>query len=200
MTETRKIEHRTRIQAAIETVTRLLEDILTVGKIEAGRIEFNPIPIDIAVFCQAIIEDTRLTAKSSIELVFNYAGDCVQAVLDERLLLQIFTNLLSNAIKYSPQGGTINIDLTCENQRAVLRVHDEGIGIPEDEQRRLFENFFRAKNVGMIPGTGLGLAIVHHAVQLHQGTIRVQSQIGTGTTFVVCLPLSPAYAKNACPD
>jgi signal transduction histidine kinase len=110
--------------------------------------------------------------------------------MDEKLLRHIFTNLLSNAIKYSPGGGTIYFEVTCRNEAAIFQVTDEGIGIPPEDQKRLFEPFHRAKNVSNIPGTGLGLSIVKRLVELHEGRILVASQAGLGTTFTITLPLN----------
>jgi signal transduction histidine kinase len=109
--------------------------------------------------------------------------------MDEKLLGHILTNLLSNAIKYSPEGGTVHFDLVCTAREAIFRITDAGIGIPEEYQTQLFESFQRASNVGTIQGTGLGLAIVKKAVDLHRGTIAVESEVGVGTTFTVRLPL-----------
>jgi signal transduction histidine kinase len=107
---------------------------------------------------------------------------------DEKLLRQILINLLSNAVKYSPMGSTIYFDLAYGDQ-IQLQITDQGIGIPTAELPRLYEAFYRAKNVGNVPGTGLGLAIVKHCVDTHQGEIEVESQIGIGSTFRVTLPL-----------
>jgi len=97
-------------------------------------------------------------------------------------------NLLSNAIKYSPKGGDVILDLTWEPQQLIFRIQDEGIGIPPDFQSQLFQQFQRASNVGNIKGTGLGLTIVKHSVDVHGGTIRVESSLGKGTIFIVTLP------------
>jgi signal transduction histidine kinase len=110
--------------------------------------------------------------------------------MDEKLLLHILTNLLTNAIKYSPQDTTVLFGCSCENQEVIFEIKDEGIGIPPEDQKRLFESFHRAKNVGAIPGTGLGLAIVQKSVELHGGRITCTSEVGVGTTFRVTLPLN----------
>jgi signal transduction histidine kinase len=125
--------------------------------------------------------------KYALELTCEAAG--AQAHMDEKLLRQILTNLLSNAIKYSPDGGTVHLTLACQAGRVTFQVRDDGIGIPDEDQARLFETFHRARNIGNIPGTGLGLAIVKKSVDLHGGTIEVASQVGQGTTFTVTLPM-----------
>ena len=115
--------------------------------------------------------------------------------MDEKLLRHILSNLLSNAIKYSPSGGTVHFDLVCEEE-VIFRVQDEGIGIPEADRANLFDSFHRASNVGTISGTGLGLAIVKKSVDLHGGTIAVNSEVGVGTTFIVTIPLHNRRATN----
>jgi signal transduction histidine kinase len=121
----------------------------------------------------------------------------VDAHVDEKLLRQILSNLLSNAIKYSLQGSTVQLELVCREGEAIFRVRDEGIGIPPEDQARLFESFHRAGNVGNIPGTGLGLTIVKKSVDLQGGTITVDSRVGGGTTFVVTIPLHPAAREES---
>jgi signal transduction histidine kinase len=108
--------------------------------------------------------------------------------MDEALLGHIFSNLLSNAVKYSPAGGTVWFNLLCQNGIAQFQIRDEGIGIPLNDQKHLFDTFHRASNVGQIKGTGLGLSIVKKCVELHRGQIRVESEVGVGTTFIVTLP------------
>jgi signal transduction histidine kinase len=110
--------------------------------------------------------------------------------MDEKLLLHILINLLTNAIKYSPKNTTVHFGCYCEEKEVTFEVQDEGIGIPPEDQQRLFESFHRAKNVGNIPGTGLGLAIVQKSVELHGGKITLESEVGVGTTFRVTLPLN----------
>jgi signal transduction histidine kinase len=109
--------------------------------------------------------------------------------MDEKLLRQILENLLSNAIKYSPSGGNVELTLSDFSNQAVFQIRDHGIGIPAEDQQQLFETFHRATNVGTIAGTGLGLAIVKRCVDIHQGQITVESEVGVGTTFTVTLPI-----------
>ena len=108
---------------------------------------------------------------------------------DKQLLRQILVDLLSNAVKYSPEGGKVRLALRRDAGAVEFRVDDQGIGIPELDQARLFEVFHRARNVGDIQGTGLGMAIVKRAVDALGGSIDFESQVGVGTTFVVRLPV-----------
>jgi signal transduction histidine kinase len=170
-------------------MTQLLEDVLTIGKAEAGKLKFTPSPIDVVVFCRDLVESLQMSAKPQHELNFVVIGDGSDAQMDEKLLGHILTNLLTNAIKYSPDGGTVQFDLVCDRSWVIFRIRDSGIGIPPQDLERLFESFGRASNVGAIPGTGLGLAIVKRCVDLHKGQITVESEVGVGTTFTVTLPL-----------
>jgi PAS domain S-box-containing protein len=187
----KKITHLQRIQNAVHRMTRMLDDVLLIGKAEAGKLEFHPAPLDLESFCQELVGEMQLTAGSKYAIAFVAKGECPQACMDEKLLHHILTNLLSNAIKYSPNGGRIECELSCEKNKAIFRIKDQGIGIPAEDQPRLFETFHRATNVGTIPGTGLGLAIIKNFIDLHGGEIMLESRVGVGTTFIVNLPLHP---------
>ncbi len=179
------------ISIGISRMVQLLDDVLSINKADAGKVEFNPVSLNLEDFCQELIAEMQLTAGDKHTIVFMMSGDCTKAMMDETLLRHIITNLLSNAIKYSPQGGQINFKLSCNNFDATFLIQDSGIGIPVEDQKRLFESFHRAKNVGNIQGTGLGLSIVKRMVDLHQGTITVESEVGMGTKFLVIIPLNP---------
>jgi PAS domain S-box-containing protein len=191
--EEKKRVHYGRMKTAVQNMTRMLEDILILGRAEAGRLTFSPAPLDLTEFCRGLVEELQLSAGARHTLEFVSAGACGPARMDEKLLRQILGNLLSNAIKYSPADGrskpSVRLALNCADGWATFAVQDHGIGIPADAQPRLFESFHRAHNVGAIPGTGLGLAIVKRSVELHGGTITCASQEGQGATFTVTLPL-----------
>jgi PAS domain S-box-containing protein len=188
-TEDKKQKHYQRIDAAVERMTSLLDDVLLFSKVEAGKLEFNPQPLVLKNFCSDLVEELQLGIGVNHKLTLVYSGLCQNACMDEKLLMHILGNLLSNAIKYSPQKTTIIFGCYCDKKEVIFEVKDEGIGIPTGDQERLFESFHRAKNVGNIPGTGLGLAIVRKSVDLHGGSITVESEPGVGTTFKVILPL-----------
>ena len=200
-TEERRLKHYRRIQSEVYTLTQLVSDVLTLSKVEAGKQEFNPSPLNLEQLCRELVEDLQLTLGSEHTLTLICQGDCrletpgtgsmTSPCMDEKLLRYIINNLLSNAIKYSPKGSTIQFDLICDRTTAILRIQDQGIGIPLEDQQHLFESFYRGSNVGAISGTGLGLAIVKNSVSLHGGKIAVESEVGVGTTFTVTLPLNP---------
>lgn len=195
LSDERKQNHHRRIQGAVDKMTQLLDEVLLIGKAEAGKLKFNPKPINLIGFCEDLVEGMQVVANNQKpegtpqhQLHFVSHGNCPNARMDEKLLGHILTNLLSNAIKYSPEGGAVQFDLTCRDSQAVFCIQDNGMGIPEDDLPQLFESFGRASNVGTIQGTGLGLAIVKKSVELHGGKIAVESTLGEGTTFTVTLP------------
>jgi PAS domain S-box-containing protein len=194
--EEKKLQHLHKIRASVKNMVQLLEDVLIIGKAEAGKIEFHPTPLDLEQFCRGLIEEMQLQAGAKHTLTFISRGQCAGACVDEKLLRQILANLLSNAIKYSPQGGAVQLELDCQVDQALFRVQDQGIGIPPEAQERLFDTFHRAGNVGNIPGTGLGMSIVKKSVDLHGGTLSFTSQMGVGTTFTVVIPLHLVEEKN----
>ncbi len=187
--EDRKLEHLRRIVASVKHMTDLLESVLIIGKIEANKLDFVPVPIDLDKYCRELVEEIQLTAGSQYHLTLISRAPCVEANMDVNLLRHILSNVLSNAVKYSPSGGDIELELICEDEWAVLRIHDHGIGIPQPDQARIFEAFHRGSNIGNIPGTGLGMAIVNRSVALHHGTITIDSEVGVGTTVTITLPL-----------
>lgn len=176
------------IKATVKRMTGLLDEVLTAAKAGAGGFECHPERIDVRDCCQRIIDQFAGVSAHTHTLVFSAQGDDFRAMLDPRLLEQILSNLLSNAIKYSPDGGKILIVLERQPERLTLRVADEGIGISEADQQRLFAPFHRGDNVGAIQGTGLGLSIVKQFVELQRGTIQVTSQPGQGTTVEIRFP------------
>jgi two-component system, OmpR family, sensor histidine kinase VicK len=187
--EDKKLKHYNRIEAAVKRMTALLDDVLLYSKAEAGKLEFNPTPLVLKNLCSDLIEEVQLGIGENHKITWVYSGPCHDTWMDEKLLLHILTNLLSNAIKYSPPGSTVFFSCFCENAEVIFEIKDEGIGIPLEDRSRLFESFYRAKNVEDIPGTGLGLAIVKKSVELHGGRITVNSEVEVGTTFRVTLPL-----------
>jgi PAS domain S-box-containing protein len=173
----------------IDQLNQLLEDVLAISKMEAGEAGFNPIQLDIEEYCRFVFSKLRESLGFRHTFVYNSHLDAVFMPFDPDLLQRALYNLVSNAVKYSPENTTITLELDTDDQNVILKVIDEGIGIPEADQKRLFDVFHRASNVGNIEGTGLGLTIVKHAVDLHQGRITFRSMVGKGTTFILTLPV-----------
>jgi len=185
----KKSTHFMRIQLAIKRMTELLEDILVIGKIEANTLQFQPVSLNLEKFCRQLVEEQQLNDSNQHPIALIVSGDNTDAQMDEKLLRQILGNLLSNALKYSPVGTAVDFHLNNQNGEVIFQIKDRGIGIPQADQERILETFYRATNVGNISGTGLGLAIVKRAVELHGGTLAINSQEGIGTTFTITLPL-----------
>jgi PAS domain S-box-containing protein len=202
--EDRKKRHLHQIQSAIKHMAQLLDDVLILGRSEAKKLEFMTEPVSLDRFCLEVVEDTKINIDNRYKIKFTHKGNCVNTIFDEKVLRQILHNLLSNAIKYSPEGGTILFTLSCKNNQAVFSIKDEGIGIPLEDQRLLFEPFHRGSNVDNIPGTGLGLTIVKNGVELYGGSLTLKSEPGKGTTFTVTLPIhhpeatAITHEQNSC--
>lgn len=175
------------IQAAAESLSLLLEDILLLERMHSDHLEFVPMPIDVISFCEEQVEVWRYTSNHQCQLAFSSEGGPCITRLDQKLLWHVINNLLSNAVKYSPEGGCVSLSVSCQPESIGLQVKDEGIGIPPEALPLLFEPFHRASNVGQIPGTGLGLAIAKRCIDLHGGEIGVDSTLGQGTVFTVRL-------------
>lgn len=189
-TEEKKHKHYRRIENSVKRMTELVDDVLLISKAEAGKLEFNPQPLILKSFCETLVEEIQLSIGTKHRLNFTYSGQVDPVCLDEKLLIQILNNLLTNALKYSSQETIVRFSCSCQQHGVFFEIKDEGIGIPVEDQKRLFESFHRAKNVGNIPGTGLGLTIVQKSVKLHNGNISFISQVGVGTTVQVILPLT----------
>lgn len=183
-----KLKSLYRIRSSAQLMTQLLSDILTLARAEAGKLEFNPGPLEIQTFCLNLVEDIQPLSKSNHSIQLIIQGDCRYANVDERLLYSILSNLISNAIKYSPNGGAIDFVIHCEPNTLTFIVKDQGIGIPPKTQAILYEPFQRGRNVGGILGTGLGLAVVKKCLDLHGRNILVESEVDIGTTFTVTIP------------
>lgn len=187
LTPEQRDEYLNAIRNHVRGMTDLLEDLLLLSQSEAGKLEVRPQDVNLGVLGQRIVDDVRTVSGEDRFFDYNTSGECT-ATTDPKLFRLILSNLVSNAAKYSLPGGYIEISLSCEAQRVVLRVSDEGIGIPQAEQAQLFDPFTRASNVGRRSGTGLGLTLVKQCVELMGGTIAFQSQENIGTTFTVTLP------------
>jgi PAS domain S-box-containing protein len=175
--------------AAARRMQLMLEDMLTLGQAEAGRLTFQPKPADVEALCRQAIAEVR-SVHARHGFVLNVQRGGVQPV-DARLLQYILTNLLTNACKYSPDGAEVTLRLDCGEGALRLSVSDQGIGIPPGDLPHLFESFRRGGNAGNRPGSGLGLAIVRRCAELHGGQVTAVSTLGSGSTFTVLLPLPP---------
>ncbi len=177
------------IAANVERMTQMIDDILVLGKLEAKRLDLRPQPINLVEFCHELLAELQ---HHNRELTFIGRFKALIAETDQTLLRSILINILSNAIRYSKAGSLVQLSLSQRKHQAVFEVKDQGIGIPKEDYPHLFEPFHRGKNVSNIPGTGLGLSIVKQFLELQRGDIKVDSQVGVGTTFRIRIPLSPS--------
>jgi signal transduction histidine kinase len=188
MTPAQQAERVEKIQAQVRHMTDLLEDVLVIGREASGKLRCVPERLDIRALCEQLVQEVQATAAATHHLVLSGTWSEREVMMDPKLLRQILGNLLTNAVKYSPGGGTVEIDVRADARVARFAVRDHGIGIAPEDRERLFEPFHRGANVGAIAGSGLGLAITKKAVELHGGSIVVDSTPGRGTKFVVTLP------------
>lgn len=178
------------IRGQVNRLKGIMDDVLQLTRIQAKRIEFQPLDMDLDAFCREVLAE--LKHRTDVHHQINYTCLVTPPVakLDKKLIRQILDNLLSNALKYSTADRPIDVQLTYQDEVLILSIHDQGIGIPDADTKHLFEPFHRASNVGTISGTGLGLVIAKEAVEMHSGTIDVQSRVGQGTTITIHIPVS----------
>lgn len=185
-----------RINLEIDRLNTLVNDILTVGKLEAGSLPFKAESTDIVELCENLIENTFSNQSDGRKVKMTVKGAPRSLDLDESLYSHILSNLLQNALKYSPLAGSPSLSLNFKEDYLELKIKDKGIGIPADELEFLFDSFYRGSNVKNIQGHGMGLAIVKQFIDLHNGTIMVNSQEGKGTEFVVKQPYKLTLNKT----
>lgn len=181
-----KVErHLNKIKSAVINLTTILDDFLHVEKAEAGKIVVNWSTFDLEIYCREITDELKLLAKSGQKILYSHNGVSSLVKLDKNLLKNCIINLISNAIKYSGDDTRVEFTSRVDADGITITVKDNGIGIPEDEQKHLFEAFFRAQNTGNIPGTGLGLNIAARYAGLMGGTISCTSALNQGTEFTI---------------
>ena len=176
-----------KIEDQVLHMTKLLDDILIVGKAEAGKMIQHPVNINLGDFLHEIINEVSSASEKShdIELIDAEGLKTTEILIDEKLGRNIFINLIGNAVKYSPNTKNITIALSSEKEYTVITITDNGIGISKSELKNIFKPFSRGKNVDLIQGTGLGLTIAQDAIDVIGGKIIVNSAIGNGTSFIV---------------
>lgn len=174
----------------IEHLNHIMEDVLQLARLQARRMEFHPTRLNLDSLCRSVLDEFQTRSDSHHEWYYHCDETLQDVILDKKLMRQIISNLISNAMKYSPMGKLITVTLTWNENRLIIRVQDQGIGIPTADLALLFEPFHRATNVETISGTGLGLTIVKESVELHGGTISIESEIGVGTIFMIQIPLA----------
>lgn len=182
-------KHIQNIKKAVKNLTSILNDFLSLDKLEQGKISSSPVLFNVTAMIDELISDTQETTGSKHEIRAIHHNPDVELFQDKEMLHNVIINLLSNAIKYSPENTTIMIRSHVQGSHFVLDIQDQGMGIPKEDQKHLFERFFRANNVTNLQGTGLGLNIVKRYLDLMKGQISFVSVENQGTTFTITLPL-----------
>jgi signal transduction histidine kinase len=186
--EEKRKKHIDRIKSSVKNLTSILDDFLSLEKLEQGKVEAHNSAFNLKEFIEDAIEEIEgMSKKKHQQIHFNYSAD-EEIYQDKKILRNILLNLLSNAVKYSPDGKNIFVSAEVKKERVFLAVKDEGIGIPQEAQKDLFGKFFRAENATNIQGTGLGLNIVKRYVELLEGAISFTSKENAGTVFTVEFP------------
>lgn len=190
----KRTKHLQRIFSSVNMLTDILNDFLSVGKIEEGKIQVRITQFNIQELVTAITEEIKNNLKKDQKINYRHEGP-TEVQLDGSLVKHIIMNLISNASKFSPEGGSIGISTKKENEIVQLSVKDQGIGISKEDQKHLMERFFRATNAGNIQGTGLGLHIVSKYAELMNGTVSCKSVLDEGTEFIITF--NTKHAHNA---
>jgi signal transduction histidine kinase len=188
-------EREEQLESIIRNTRRMagmMEEILVLSRLDAGGLDFKPTALDVGAFCRRLVEEVLSTGHGRCAIHLLTKPLASDAHADERLLGHIFTNLLSNAVKYSEPGTTVEFVLEQNGSDLIGTIVDRGVGISEEDQKKLFTAFHRGSNVGSRPGTGLGLVLVKRCAELHGGKLQVSSALGKGTSVVVTLPVFAA--------
>ena len=179
-------KHILKIKNAVNNLTNILNDFLQLEKAESGKVEVSYSDFDLVQLIKETVEEMQMIAKKGQNIIFEHTGTN-RVYLDKNLVRNCIINLLSNAIKYSPENASTHLFAEIQEDHCIIRIKDEGIGIPEEDKKYLFDAFFRASNTENIPGTGLGLNIVLRYVRMMKGTIDFESN-ATGTLFTITFP------------
>lgn len=184
----KRMKHVDRIKSAVSNLTSILNDFLSISRIEEGKIYNVPTTFDLQDFAEEVADEAQGVLKLGQKINYRHLSKETEAILDKQLLKNVLFNLLSNASKYSAENKQISFTTSICNDIIELVVQDEGIGIPDADKVHLFTPFFRAQNVTNIQGTGLGLNIVKKYVDIMGGTLDYESELDHGTTFTVTIP------------
>ncbi|CAN5311010.1 hypothetical protein BH09BAC3_BH09BAC3_10950 [soil metagenome] len=183
-------KHTSRVKSSVQHLTAILNDFLSLGKLDEGKVDVVNEINDIKILFRNIIEEITPNLKSGQNIRLQIKTKKVHITSDPRIVRNVFFNLLSNASKYSGPDQMIFLTIGDDGRFLKITLQDEGIGIPDEDHKHLFERFFRAGNATTIQGTGLGLNIVKRYVELLGGSISFESKFEVGTTFLVSIPLN----------
>lgn len=185
-------KHTVKITASVNSLVEILNDLLLLEKLEAGTVKPSYSTFDLVKLAESISEEMQLLTKPNQQIIYQHTGETSLVKLNVQLLKNCIINLITNSIKYSGENTFIEFNTEINATTVKICVKDNGIGIPEEDQKYLFEAFFRAHNTGKVPGTGLGLNIVTRYTKLMNGKISFQSRLKQGTSFTITFPSIPA--------
>lgn len=183
-------KHVSKIKSSVANLTTILNDFLSLEKLEAGKVEAAFQNFNLVKLSEEITEELQLVAKQNQNIIYQHTGTESMVMLDPNLVKNCVINLIGNAIKYSGENTFIEFNTEINQSACIITVKDNGIGIPDADQKHLFEAFFRAHNTGNIPGTGLGLNIVARYANLMNGSVDFKSEVDKGTSFTITFPLA----------
>ena len=182
-------KHVLTIKKSVKNLTNILNDFLSIDKLDQGKVASTPVKFDFISFINELVSETLEITDKNIRIEAHSDEKEIQLFQDKDMIRNVLINLISNALKYSPENSLVTIVTSMKDKMLEIQIKDQGMGIPEQDQKHLFERFFRAKNVTNLQGTGLGLNIVKRYLDLMGGTITFKSSENQGTSFIVTLPL-----------
>ena len=198
--EEQNLENKNRLQKRVEIITleidrivELMDAVLTISKEDSGKTNYNPIFFNIKNLCEEIIDKNFTELANKREVITSFKGEKFMLYGDKNLMEYSLSNLLNNALKYSENKPNIKLQITSSKSICKIKIIDYGIGIPEEDQDKLFNTFYRASNTDGIQGTGLGLYIVRNFVEKNKGTVTLKSKLGEGTTAIMQFPIQKEY-------
>src|SRR5215213_55258 len=186
--QAKRARHIEKIKGSVKHLNDLLEDFLSLGKLDEGKVGATFTEFNLPEVVQDTVDEMRGLLKKDQQINYQYMGE-EKIDSDKKLIKNVLINLISNAIKFSDESRTIHINSNVKGGIAVISVRDEGIGISDEDQKHLFSSFFRGKNAVNIQGTGLGLHIVKRYLDLLGGEVNVHSELQKGTTITLTLPV-----------
>jgi len=187
-TEEKRNKHISRIKSSVHNMTDILNDFLSLSKLEEGKISFDPEEFNLNEVASNIVQDIQQITRRDQKIVYSFSGN-ENIWSDKKIIRNILTNLITNAVKFSNENGIIKVVIDGGSNEFVISVEDNGIGISNEDKKHLFERFFRGKNATNIQGTGLGLNIVAKYVEVLKGRITYESELEKGTKFIITLPI-----------
>lgn len=195
----RRTEQHEQIRRAARQMSHLVDSVLAFSNPKSARPLASPLLLDVGRFCHGIAEEVKAVWYAGHEFRITIAPECGTCPLDEILFRRVLVNLLSNAFRFTPPGGTVSLMASRCANKLIIEVSDTGIGIPEDDRERIFEAFYRSRNVDARNGLGLGLSIASEALQQMNGSITLTGKVGEGSTFRVLIPVeSDPATKEHC--